>query len=67
MKLRKACKIHRCHLCGKRIPIGVNYWYELNGSNGHRKQHTNCDDFREEPELPAIFEALRRAMRRRVK
>lgn len=42
-------KDHRCTLCGKRIPLGAKYW---SSPTGGRREHTNCDVYTREPDLP---------------
>ena len=45
-------KDHRCDLCGRRIPIGARYWTR---SDGGWREHTNCEDYTREPELPQEY------------
>ena len=45
-------KAHRCSECGRRIPIGERYWAS---DCGRWREHTNCEDFKDQPELPAGY------------
>lgn len=45
-------KPHRCHLCGKRIPIGSRYFAS---EGGYEREHTNCMDYSDEPILDEWF------------
>lgn len=58
-------KDHRCSACGRRIPIGARYFVTGNGEHGlaHRetaREHTNCLEFENEPELPAGYNTNRK-------
>lgn len=50
-------KPHRCHLCGRKIPIGSRYFTE---KGGERREHTNCMDFKDQPLLDPWFNADRK-------
>jgi hypothetical protein len=54
MNIQTARKDHKCDLCGKKIPEGARYWrdYQDDGySIGDRKEHTNCEEFKSQPDF----------------
>ena len=51
LKLQVARKDHRCTNCGKRIPKGHKYWRQYDDLTD-RKEHTNCLEYKDEPEYP---------------
>lgn len=50
-------KPHRCHLCGRRIPIGHLYFCQ---NGGDEREHYNCEEYKSEPLLHPWFNGDRK-------
>lgn len=50
-------KDHRCTACGRRIPIGARYFVNEDDqvADEPAREHTNCLEYQNEPELPAGY------------